>query len=167
MGMDLIGRRLSAGELRAVLADPAAVDELLYGDLDDDEADMPEPELDLDRSWHVVHFLLTGTAWEVTQGAGEAVLGGVEIGEDGGYGPARLLDAATVRRIAAALDTLDVDALCARFDPAAMTAADLYPDTLRLGPGDVRSFLDPYLADLRRFYATAATNGEAVLLAIT
>jgi hypothetical protein len=35
MGMELIGRRLAADELRAVLDDPASVDTLLYGDLDD------------------------------------------------------------------------------------------------------------------------------------
>ncbi|MEE6310422.1 hypothetical protein V1634_26635 [Plantactinospora veratri] len=45
MGMELIGRRLSSDELRAVLDDPGAVTTLLYGDLDDDDAEMPEPEL--------------------------------------------------------------------------------------------------------------------------
>ncbi|WP_326999681.1 YfbM family protein [Dactylosporangium sp. NBC_01737] len=165
MGMELIGRRLTAGELRAVLEDPEAVDELLYGDLDDD-AEMPEPDLDLDKSWHAVHFLLTGTAWEVTEGAGEAVLGGTEIGQDGGYGPARLFDPAAVRRVAAALDTVDVGALRARFDPAAMAAADIYPSALALGPDDVEAFLAPQLAELRRFYGTAAAAGQAVLVAI-
>ncbi|GAB3982083.1 hypothetical protein GCM10027615_64070 [Plantactinospora veratri] len=43
--MELIGRRLSSDELRAVLDDPGAVTTLLYGDLDDDDAEMPEPEL--------------------------------------------------------------------------------------------------------------------------
>ncbi|KAB1915725.1 hypothetical protein [Micromonospora sp. AMSO31t] len=50
MGMVLIGRRLSAEELAIVRADPTAVDALLYGDLNDDEAEMPEPELDLDAA---------------------------------------------------------------------------------------------------------------------
>jgi hypothetical protein len=43
MGMELIGRRLSADELRAVLDDPTIVDTLLYGDLDDEDAEMPDP----------------------------------------------------------------------------------------------------------------------------
>jgi hypothetical protein len=108
MGMELIGRRLSTDELRAVLDDPAAVGELLYGDLDDEDAEMPDPELDLDKSWHAIHYLLTGTAWEIDDGAGAAILGGEEIGEDGGYGPARLLGAEKVRAVAAALDAMDV-----------------------------------------------------------
>ncbi|MER7284053.1 DUF1877 family protein [Dactylosporangium sp. NPDC000244] len=81
MGTQLIGRRLSDDDLRAVRNDSTAVDMLLYGDLDDDDAEMPDPELDLDKSWHGIHFLLTGTAWEVGDGAGAAVLGGGEIGE--------------------------------------------------------------------------------------
>jgi hypothetical protein len=164
MGMGLIGRRLSAGELRAVLDDPETVDALLFGDDDDDE--MPEPDLDLDKSWHVVHYLLTGTAWEITEGAGEAVLGGSEIGPDGGYGPARLLDPAAVRRIVAGLDAVDPAALRVRFDPAAMVAADLYPSALTLAPQDVEPFLAPQLAELRRFYGAAAAAGQAVLVAI-
>lgn len=162
MGMELIGRRLSDDELRAVLDDPATVTDMLFGDLDDDDEEMPEPDLDLDKSWHVVQYLLTGTAWQVTEGAGEAILGGVEIGEDGGYGPARLLDAATVRRVAAGLDALDVGALYARHDPAAMAAADIYPNGLTIPPGEVEG----YVEDLRGFYGPAAAKGQAVLLAI-
>ncbi len=167
MGMELIGRWLSADELRAVLDDPDTVTDLLFGEDDDDDDDeMPEPDLDLDKSWHVVQFLLTGTAWQVTEGAGEAILGGVGIGEDGGYGPARLLDAATVRRVAAGLDAVDVAAVRARFDPAAMAAADVYPSGLSLAPGEVEEFLAPHLDALRAFYGRAAAKQEAVLVAI-
>jgi hypothetical protein len=54
--MVLIGRRLSAIELQAVLDDPATVDALLFGDPDDEDGEMPEPELDLGKSWHVIHY---------------------------------------------------------------------------------------------------------------
>jgi hypothetical protein len=165
MGMVLIGRRLSADELRAVLDDPATVATLLYGDLDDDE--MPEPELDLDKSWHGIHYLLTGTAWEIGDRAGAAILGGDAIGEDGGYGPARLVDVESVRMIAAALDALDVESLRGRFDPDAMVAADIYPNIWDAGADELDDYLVPHFAELRRFYRTAAAGGQAVLLAIT
>ena len=42
--MVLIGRRLTPDELRMVLDDPAVVSALLYGDLDDEDAEMPDPE---------------------------------------------------------------------------------------------------------------------------
>lgn len=166
MGMVLIGRRLSADELAAVRADPTAVDALLYGDLDDDEAEMPEPELDLDKSWHGIHYLLTGTAWRIGEGADAAILGGAEIGQDGGYGPARLLDQSTVRAVATALDALDVEVLRARFDPAAMAAAEIYPDIWTNGVDEL-DYLMSHYTQLRRFYHAAAANGQAVLLAIT
>jgi hypothetical protein len=158
---------LSAEELAAVLADPTAVDTLLYGDLHDDEAEMPDPELDLDKSWHGIHYLLTGTAWQISEGAGAAILGGDEIGQDDGYGPARLLDPDTVRSVTTALDALDVEMLRARFDPDAMTAAEIYPDIWTDGTEEFDSYLAPNFTELRRFYRVAAANGQAVLLAIT
>ena len=165
--MVLIGRRLSAAELHAVLDDPDTVSTLLYGDLDDDDAEMPEPELDVDKAWHAIHYLLTGTAWEIGEGAAAAILGGTEIGEDGGYGPARLMSREMVRAIAAELDELDVEVLRARFDPAAIAAANIYPNVWDRGIEEFDEYLGPHYANLRRFYLTAAANDQAVLLAIT
>jgi hypothetical protein len=137
---------------------------VLYGDLDDDDAEMPEPELDLDKHWHGVHYLLTGTAWDLGDGAaGAAVLGGADIGADGGYGPARLVDADLVRAIAAGLDSLDEQTLRERFDPAAMSAAEIYPDIWT--DVDADDLLE-HVGVLRDFYRSAADNGQAVLLAI-
>ncbi|PSK67919.1 hypothetical protein B0E53_00190 [Micromonospora sp. MH33] len=166
MGMVLIGRRVSAEELAALRADPTAVDALLYGDLNDDEAEMPEPELDLDKAWHGIHYLLTGTDWQIGEGAGAAILGGAEIGQDGGYGPPRLLDQDTVRAVATALDALDVEVLRARFDPDAMSAAEIYPDIWTNGTDEL-DYLMSHYTELRRFYHAAAANDQAVLLVIT
>lgn len=166
MSMVLIGRRLSRDELRAVLDAPTTVGALLYGDLDDD-AEMPDPELDLGKNWHALHYLLTGTAWEIGDSAADAaILGGDEIGEDGGYGPARVIAPEPVRAIAAGLDAMDVETLRARFDPDAMAAAQIYP---RGWAGEAAEFhgLAIHFAELRRFYQAAAKNREAVLLAIT
>jgi hypothetical protein len=164
--MVLIGRRLTAAECKAVLDDPDTVDTLLYDDLDDEDAEMPEPELDLDKSWHGIHYLLTGTAWEIGPGAGEAILGGEPIGADNGYGPARLLSAESVRAISAALNALDVETLRARFDPGAMAAADIYPN-LWSQPDEFDSYLASNFTELQRFYRAAAESGDAVLLALT
>jgi hypothetical protein len=71
--MQLIGRRLSAEELAAVRADPTMAQALLHGDLEGDEAELPDTALDLDKSWHGIHYLLTGTAWDVGEGAGAAI----------------------------------------------------------------------------------------------
>ena len=166
VGMVLIGRRLSAEQLAVVRADPTAVDALLYGDLDDDDAEMPEPELDLDKSWHGIHYLLTGTAWQIGEGAGAAILGGVEVGQNGGYGGPRLLDRDAVRTVATALDALDAKVLRVRYDTDAMTAAEIYPD-IWTNSTEALDYLMSHYTELRRFYRGAAAEGQAVLLAIT
>ena len=165
MGMELIGRRLSSAELQAVLDDPTTADVLLFGDLDDDDAEMPDPELDLGKNWHAIHYLLTGSAWDIGEGAGAAVLGGVEIGEDRGYGPARVLDPDSARVVATELDALRVETMRARFDPDAMAAAEIYPNGWDGGDAEWNGLVE-HLAELRRFYRAAAENGQAVLLAI-
>jgi hypothetical protein len=162
--MLLIGRRLSADELTAVRADPTTVESLIYADHDDAE---PGPALDLDKAWHGIHFLLTGSAWEIGEGAGGAVLGGEPIGGDTGYGPIRLLPPEAVRTVAAGLATLEIDELRARFDPESLAAADVYPAIWDEGAEAFDGYLAPYYTHLREFYRAAALNNEAVLLAIT
>ncbi|MET7372644.1 DUF1877 family protein [Micromonospora arida] len=86
----------------------------------------PDPDLDLHRSWPALHHLLTRTAGEVDGPAAPAVPGGGEIGDEGDYGPARLLDVETVRVVAIALDMQDVDASRDRFRPRRRTCRHLH-----------------------------------------
>jgi hypothetical protein len=157
--MILVGRRLNADELSRLTKDPSLTDELL------DQTEVL-PELYLDKAWHGIHFLLAGSAWDTTGGAGEAVLGGEEIGDDAGYGPARLLTPDRVSAIAAGLSTVQVQTLRARYDAAALSAADIYPGVWD-EPDVFETYLGPYFEELRTFYMAAAQQGDAVLLAIT
>ncbi len=56
--------------------------------------------------------------------------------------------------------------LRADFDPEAMAAADIYPDIWTNGT-DEFDYLMSHFTGLRRFYRTAAANGQAVLVVIT
>jgi hypothetical protein len=156
MGMIFEARRLTPQQVAAVEADPSATVALL---------DREEDVLDLDKAWHAIHFLLTGSAWETPPGAGEAVLGGDPVGGDMGYGPARLLSADRVRAVAAALQGLADDSLRARFDPAALMDAVIYPQVW--DGDDFAAYILPNFISLRDFYLAAAQQNEAVLLAIT
>lgn len=162
--MVLVGCRLSATEHQALLDDPTGVDVLIWGDEVEEEEDLQEPELDLDKSWHGIHYLLTGTAWTISDGAGSAILGGEEVGEDNGYGPARILASDEVHTIAASLDAVDVEVLRARFDPGTMDHEDIYPQLWTEVSFD---YLESYFIELRNFYRRAADDNQAVLLAIT
>jgi hypothetical protein len=118
--------------------------------------------INLEKAWHGIHFLLTGQAWQLTQGAGEAILGGDPIGETLVYEPARLLTPDRVRVIADDLGRLDEATFRSRYDPAALTDAEIYPGGW--GGSDLDYLMD-HFRDLRSFFLTAADNGEAVLLA--
>src|SRR6185312_399033 len=69
------------------------------------------PGLDIHKSWHGLHWLLCQEPWDGPEPLKHAVLGGQEIGEDMGYGPARLVDATTVRAVAEALANISHDML--------------------------------------------------------
>jgi uncharacterized protein DUF1877 len=45
-----------------------------------------EEGLSLEKSWHALHYLLTGTAEQAPPPLGNVIMGGEEIGEDRDYG---------------------------------------------------------------------------------
>ncbi|SCL12886.1 YfbM family protein [Micromonospora inyonensis] len=158
MGMIFVGRRLDAAEQQRLLTDHSRTADLIHGG--------NAPDLDLDKAWHAIHYLLAGAAWETTTGAGEAILGGDPIGSDVGYGSARLLGPAQVRAVAAGLEPVTVGTLRSRYDSAALGAADIYPDIWDDDEEEFDTYLAPYVDELRSFYLAAAGAGEAVLLAV-
>jgi hypothetical protein len=122
--------------------------------------------ISLDKDWHGIHYLLTGTAWDVKDGAGQAILGGEEFGEDMGYGPARMLTAAEVKNIADALAKTPPESLAARYDVNAMTKLDIYPAVWEQeGPGALAPLLGSY-RELTAFYRRAADKAYIVVIVV-
>lgn len=119
-------------------------------------------ELDLEKSWHVLHYLLTGRVNEAPPPLGNAILGGTEIGEDLGYGPARFLSPGQVREVAVALAAISKKDLADRFNLEAIMLAHVYPvrDESEL------ELAQQYFEDLSEFYADTAASGNAMLLYI-
>ena len=140
-----------------ILKELAGVGVNIGGGVDDRPT---EDGLNLEKSWHVLHYLLTGKAEEAPPPLGDAILGGQEIGDDLGYGAARFLTPQQVREVAAALTSISKVDLSDRFDLKAMMAANIYPardsSELALAQG--------YFEQLSHYYAEAATSGNAMLL---
>jgi hypothetical protein len=154
MGMTMTGRRLAADEADALLTDPGRVEDLLFG---------AEPDLDLEKAWDGLHFVLARAG----AGAERALLGGDGwISAGGGAVQARLVPVAEVRAIAEALDAVDVSKLRDEFDPAALVEAGTYPHVWGEGAEEFDGYLLPALRALRGFYREAADSGRAVLLGI-
>src|SRR5262252_6456460 len=143
--------RISTKKIDALRLRPDRIKKVLYPD-HDDTAMSDDVQLDVDKAWNGIHFLLTGDAngGELPLGF---ILGGEPLGDiDVGYGPARAFDADQVRAIAAALTPLTRDVLAPRFDPAQLRAHNVYPG-FRDGwdQPDDRDYLLDHYENLRAF----------------
>ena len=172
--MSMIGcfRRVSKRSYDRLLAAPESICEFLEKDGD---PQAPEAEafadLDIDKAWHGIHFLLTGSAWEGEAPLNFLVGGGQEIGEvDVGYGPARGFTSAEVGAIARALREVPPAVLRARYDHSQLNRHEIYPfapDQWRAADDkedSPTSFLGDHYERLREFIAQAAQAGEALLV---
>ena len=83
---------------------------------DDLEEEEPEATLSIEKAWHGLHYLLTGESWGGTGPRAFLLAGGLEQGEDYGYGPARYFTAIEVSAIAKELVRLGADDLWSKFD---------------------------------------------------
>lgn len=175
MGMRLQLYSLSNDHVAALLADPPLVWDVLGAD--DPELregqgqpgglDLAPDEVeteDLDKAWHGIHYLLTGSAWEGEGPLGFICQGGRAVGDiDTGYGPARALDAAEVKALAAALADVDAARLAERFDPAAMEAQDIYPNIWDEGD-EALAYCQQFYASMQAFIAHTAQRGYGLLI---
>lgn len=122
--------------------------------------------LSLEKAWHGVHYLLAGTVEPGPELRSQAVLGGVELGDDpegfAGYGPVRYFRAAQVRELSEELHRPEVESeAAARFDPARMSRLQIYPGW-RTGEPDKEWLMDAFQR-LRDFYLSAAAQGLAII----
>ncbi len=162
MGMNATIRRLSEEDLSRLYDEPELLPDYLGAGRTPDGFG-PFVDLDLEEAWHAIHFLLTGSAWDGKPPLNFVATGGKELGEDHGYGPARSLSATQVRRLAAALDKYPTEALLQRFDPRALTAADVYPGiwSRPAEDEDTRRYVAAHYDELRKFVMEGAAAGQA------
>ena len=124
----------------------------------------------LDKSWHGIHFLLTGTAWEGVRPLHLLVAGGEDIGDiDVGQGPARAVTAEQVAEASRALAALSDESIRSRFDPPAMLRAKIYPEIWGRPPDedDTLGYLMEYLGHLRRYLSRQASAGMGVVISLS
>ncbi len=161
MGMVGCFVAVDAEKLRQLRTDPSLLEEFLYPEEDDE----PQYSVDVDKAWHGIHFMLTGQADGGEGPLADAVMGGEELGDDQGYGPARFLSAEQVRAVAHALSQLSTEEFEKGFKPEAMTAAEVYPDVIWTRDGDeaLQYVLENYQV-MVSFYRDAAARGDGALL---
>jgi hypothetical protein len=123
---------------------------------------------DLDKSWHGVHWVLTGSAWAGEPPLDFLVRGGVDLGkEEVGYAIPRGFSAAEVRRIDVEMSAVEADVVASRFDGPAMEAAELYPGSWEDPQADMAGYVLDNLARLRSFVRTTHERSLGLVVALT
>jgi hypothetical protein len=145
---------------KRVLANPKGIHQLLGSFAQSDS-------VSLEKSWHGIHFVLTGSAWEGDPPLNVIAGGGVPVGqEDVGYGPARYVDPAQVRELDRALEAISEEEFSRRFDPAALEEAEIYPRIWDEPLEDLRHEYWTYLEEMKQLVHRAAQQGHGLLIAV-
>jgi hypothetical protein len=162
MGMVACLASISPGEQERLRAEPDLIEGFLSPDGGEGE---PEHYVELDKAWHGIHYLLTGDVDGGPEPLAWAVLGGDEVGEDVGYGPARFLTPQEVKQVASAIGSLSAEALVARYEPKAMAQAGVYPQVIWVREGQqALEYVLEYYQKLVAFYREAADRGDGAVL---
>lgn len=118
--------------------------------------------LELQKSWHCLHFLFSGKVWETGEEPIEkAILGGTAIPDiDGimGYGPVRYLEPAEVKKTAAALESYPIEQKASGFSQETAEAAQIYC------PNHGAEELIDYFNLLKNYYREAVSKKHAMLI---
>jgi hypothetical protein len=127
--------------------------------------------LHLRKTWHGLHFALTGTAWEGDNPLGFLLHGGETVGpeddEDEAYTPPRVLSPAHVRKLAKALTALTAADFSARFDLKQLAEEEIYPRIWDEPAEQLHAEYGAAFQSLRRFVSEAAGRGDAMVVQIS
>ncbi len=158
MSMCAYMKELNPEALEELRNDPESVEEFVS------EASESGGLVDLHKSWQALHFVLTGTPWEVDDRipVSQAVLGGEEIGDDfTGYGPVRVIGPEAVQKVSNGMGLLQISDLINKYSPEDYEKADLYAFN---GIEEEKGSISSCFTQLKTFYAGCASRGSAVLI---
>lgn len=122
---------------------------------------------DVDKAWHALHFLFTGSDWEGEFPQGFLVSCGEPVGDvDVGYGPARAFTSDQVKAIAEYMTGLDRTELKNRFDPEKMHAMEIYPSIWKDDQilYEAWEYIEGGLEEMTRFVRETAEKDMALLV---
>jgi Domain of unknown function (DUF1877) len=141
-----------------------------------------EHPLNLEKSWHILHYVFTGRgtpaikkAWHylltrrvsAAYDVGDTLMNGEALGEDVGYGPPSLQDEKKTDAFSRFLDAQDVVRLQARVNVRKMERLGIY--SMPFGPGidaesEVRTEVATYFPLLRDYVAKTSERRGGLLI---
>jgi len=128
-----------------------------------------EDTIDLDKAWHAIHFLLTGSASEAKFPLGFIIGGGEAIEDsDSGYDAARFFNKREVSVIADRLAAIPKGTLLARYDGQALANADIYPSIWARSAEQAENldYIGENYSALQSYLAGLAARDAAMIVSI-
>ena len=122
---------------------------------------------DMEKMWHGVHYLLTGTAWEGKPPLNFLLAGGREVDIEAGQAPVRTHTSAETGAIATALSAVSDTELRDRYDPAEMMRLEIYPEIWDRRPDEGWDHLISSIASLRELLDMVVGRGHGLMVTIT
>lgn len=119
----------------------------------------------LEKSWHGLHYLLTGEVWEGTGPLGFLLSGGEVLGDDEESG-VRWFTPDETAKINAALANVTDDELWSRFDADAMESQEIYPGIWDEDESDLKEEYLSYFNELKKVVQSAASAGQGLMVSI-
>jgi hypothetical protein len=95
----------------------------------------------IEKSWHGLHFLFTGSDWDSDLPNGFLLAGSVIGDVDVGYGPARAINVNETAAVCDFLKSIDHEFVSKNFDPQRMTELELYPNCWDREPEEELKYL--------------------------
>jgi Domain of unknown function (DUF1877) len=143
--MSMIGnlRRVSDEQLADLFASPERIEDFLY------ESDDDPDEQDIEKSWHAIQYLLTGSAW-----GGDPPLNFLVSGPARGFASAEVAELARRAR----------SDLRSRLDRDAMANAQIYPDIWDESEDELVEYIAPYFEATKSFVPRAAAASSALVV---
>jgi hypothetical protein len=118
---------------------------------------------DIDKMWHGVYFLLTGTEYGGEPPVNLLFQAPPVGNEDIGYGPALAISADQTKALSDHLAGLQKAVVLARFDGARMKALKIYPDIWDEDPAQLKEELGNAFDALRAYCRRCADHGLGML----
>jgi hypothetical protein len=116
---------------------------------------------DIDKAWHGIHFLLTGTADEAPLPAGLLLSGGTDLA-----GASHLLDPPEVVRCHEYLSNLSEEELTRSYSPERMAELDIYPNFWLRDGAEGLGYLLGNLQILRSVLRDCVDEGHGLVITI-
>lgn len=159
--MSMIGYFLAVSpeQCDTLVRDPASVATFVIEAVEDQD-ELGADFLDIDKSWHAIHFLLTGVVEGGEPPLAWAVFAPTSIGEDVGRGPARVLMPNEVVDVSKALAPLSADKVKRKCDLHVMNEREIYPRGWMSGDAD---YIAENFNSLKKLYDSAARRRMAIL----